>query len=41
MQGLMDFMQNQPKQLTGDIIQEQPKKKKGIFSFFRKQPTDE
>lgn len=40
-QGLMDFMQNQPKQLTGDIIQEQPKKKKGIFSFFRKQPTDE
>ena len=41
MQGLMDFMKNQPKQLTGDIIQEQPKKKKGIFSFFRKQPTDE
>jgi flagellar capping protein FliD len=41
MQGLMEFMQNQPKQLTGDIIQEQPKqeniKKQGLFSrLFRR-----
>lgn len=43
MQGLMDFMKNQPKQLTGDVIQEQPPtKKQNFFSkLFKRGQTEE
>lgn len=43
MQGLMDFMRNQPKQLTGDVIQEQPPtKKQNFFSkLFKRGQTEE
>ena len=43
MQGLMDFMKNQPKQLTGEIIEEQPPvKKQNFFSkLFKRGQTEE